>query len=199
MRPFLVLALPRSRTAWLANWLTWGRVRCEHDVSEDATGLEWAPESAAAEICKSILLQGNLPHCVFAGAADTGAAIYLEQILDFLCPARSASRSDAGGEPRIVVIERDPREVCRSLRNLGFPLPEEPVKFLSDKLAIASRMPGTLTVKFADLDSECACRAILGHVAPGEPFDRARWAMLRDFNVQLTSRALARQARQIEI
>lgn len=37
---FFVLALPRSRTAWLANFLTYGDLFCHHDGLEGVSSLE---------------------------------------------------------------------------------------------------------------------------------------------------------------
>ena len=58
--PFIVFSLPRSRSAWVARFLSYGEKRCGHDVATECGSL--------AE------LTGRL-HGEYAGTAETGAVV----------------------------------------------------------------------------------------------------------------------------
>lgn len=80
IQPFLITGLPRSKTAWLANLLTWGSTFCAHDglrpemsrhfefkesvaclVSKLRTG-EWNGHSDAANVLAWQELEVEFPH-----------------------------------------------------------------------------------------------------------------------------------------
>lgn len=155
---FLVLALPRSRTAWLANWLTSGNVYCGHDLLSECAQFGDLPR----------LVGWRSLWRVHQGSAETAGVLHLDEL--------QAVR-------RIVCVHREIDDVRRSLRAIGFP---DDVDALASGLAAASVLPGVLNVDYHELREPTVCRAILKHVAPGEPFDAARWAMLTEFNVQIT-------------
>ena len=80
---FFITGLPRSRTAWLANFFTWGQSRCVHDAIKQGVH---ADAIAAA-------LQGPGPR--YMGDADAGLA--------FLAPGLNRVFPNA----RWLVVRRD--------------------------------------------------------------------------------------------
>ncbi len=173
-RHFLVVGYPRSRTAWLANWLCHGGVHCGHELLARCV----TPEEYLHE---RFVDSGR--NCAFSGSAETAAALWMPQLAALL-----------RGAP-IVLVSRPEAEVARSLERLGL---DGDVRWAREGLEYARRLPQTLEVRFADLDSEATARAILAHVAPGEPLDWPRWRMLREFNVQITPRRMEQLGRNAE-
>ena len=178
-RPFLVCALPRSRTAWVANFLTYGQVYCAH------------------ELCTVVRSVAEVPYLLrrlgtrYAGNADTAQALILPQLREVLPTAP------------VVVIRRPVAEVVESLEALApfgaaeRGLTAQAVQVLARHVEAAARVPGALVLEYHELEQEATARALLAHVAPGEPFHRARWAMLAGLQVQLTGerlRAVVREA-----
>lgn len=159
MTPFLILGYPRSRTAWLANFLSYGNIACGHEMLSE---------------CR---FPDHLPHCIselgaeFCGTADTFASFWYDQ-LRVLMPGAA-----------VVVVRRHLSDVKASLISCGHP--SHSLDILEDGLQQAES-DGALKVSYEDLDSQVACRAIQQHVAPGEPFDVRRYRMLRGMNVQVT-------------
>lgn len=166
-RTFLVMGLPRSRTAWVANWLTHGRVRCGHEMLSD----EGSVRGLVAR------LQGGEGE--FRGNADTLQAQCLPELMTCLPGAR------------LVVIRRAEEAVIQSLERLGFPQARAAVRVLGPALERAARRPGALVLEFDDLEREESGRALLEHVAPRESFEAERWRSLRALNVQVTGERMA--------
>lgn len=164
-RPFLICALPRSRTAWLANFLTAGRIQCHHELSS-ATSLHGI---------KEMLYHGAADFC---GNADTAQMLHAVE-LKHLMPLAP-----------VVVVKRDPAEVERSLAALGLPIIPHAVGLLQTSLLHAEKLPNVLSVKYEDLAAESTLRAIQAHVAPGEPFDRQRFQMLSGMKIEITKERL---------
>lgn len=163
--PFLILALPRSRTAWLSNFLTYGNIRCQHEI----VGKEGIDR-----------LRPNLRNGThqFHGNADTLAAVYLEQILDEI------------PDVRLVVVLRRPSQVIASLIAKGFKGSDYAISRLAPMIDRATQIEGALTVNFEDLSRESTLRALQEHVAPGEPFHRWRFHEQIRLNVQMDEQSL---------
>lgn len=160
---FVIVGYPRSRTAWLAAFLSHGGVRCGHELLAEAptipAWLERCGRHAAGRV---------------TGSAETAMLAQMEELL--------ARRPRL----RVVLVLRRPEEVIASLVELGFPRSRVAISWLRRGEEIAEAHPGTLAVEYEALEREETCRRILAHVAPGETFDRERWEMLRGMNVQIT-------------
>lgn len=166
---FLVLGLPRSRTAWLSRFLTYGDHICGHEELRHARSFDDV---------KSWL---SMPR---TGSAETAVAPWWRTLLR-LSP-----------EVRIVVVRRPVAEVVESLAAFGFdrPVMEPLMRRLDHKLAqIVKRVPGVLEVTFDALNDEATCKAVFEHCLP-YPFDRNHWRRLAGENVQCDMRALVRYA-----
>lgn len=166
--PFLVLALPRSRTAWLSQFLTVGDFVCGHDELRHMQSLE------------DVRSWFRQP-CI--GSVETAAAPYW-RLIEQVAPGC-----------RVAVIRRPPAEVEDSLmaagpfdRALLTPL----LKRLDHKLdQIERRVPGVLSVSFADLAREEVCAALFEHCLPLK-HEHDRWAALAARNVQINLPAMMR-------
>ena len=70
MKPFFILSLPRSGTAWLSNFLTWGDCFCYHELSygcEALDDIEQAFRKTDAPI---------------VGTADTAAVLFHDKLAE---------------------------------------------------------------------------------------------------------------------
>lgn len=173
--PFVVFALPRSRTFWLAQFLSVGGWYCGHDEARHFRGLDDV---------KSWLAQPN------TGSVETAAAPYW-RLLKKLAP-----------DARVVIIRRPVEDVVESLMRIDL---RGTGAFDRDALAasmrrhdaklrqIAKRWPGVLVVDFDELATEAGARAVWEHCLP-IPFDAQRWRAMNAVNLQCDFPALMRYA-----
>ena len=177
MPPFIVFALPRSRTAWLSRFLTYGDWACGHDEMRHARSM--------ADI-RSWFAQPN------TGTAETGAAPFWRTV-QHLQP-----------DIRVLVVRRPVPEVVDSLMRVGqfdrdklVPL----MHALDRKLdQIERRMANVLPISFADLAHEKTCAAAFTHCLP-YAHDGAWWRHISPMNIQINMPALMRyfQAHRVQL
>jgi len=163
MPPFVVFALPRSRTAWLARFLTYGAWECGHDQIRHCRSLDdvraWLDQP-----------------CV--GSCETSCAPFW-RLLPQLAP-----------DARVMVVRRPVDEVVASLMRLELGCFEASaltaVMYRLDRKLeqIEHRMPDALSVTYADLATEDGCRRVFEHCLP-YPHDPAWWRALSGVNVQI--------------
>lgn len=172
MRPFIVFGLPRSRTAWLSRFLSYGDWSCGHDELRHARSLDdvraWFSQPCT-------------------GTVETNAAPWWRLIREFAPGAR------------VAVIRRPVAEVTESLMRQGAATYDETALaktlcHLDRKLdQIEGRVPGVLSVRFADMAREDVCARIFEHCLPYR-HDRDHWAKLAPVNIQVDMRAFTRYA-----
>lgn len=171
MPPFLLLGLPRSRTAWLSRFLTYGNWFCGHDELRCMRQLEDV---------KSWLAQPN------TGTVETAAAPFWRLALHL--------RPDL----RIVTIRRDPDEAARSAVRAGLGddlgLMTALMHRLDRKLGQIERRTGCRSFRFEDLAREDVCADLFEHLLPYR-HDAAHWRALDQENVQINVPALNRYVR----
>jgi hypothetical protein len=172
MTPFLIYALPRSRTAWLSEFLTYRDWSCGHELAIQMRNFDEVltyfrrPNVGSAEPAAGPgwrLMQHHFPHM--------RSVVIRRPVEDVV---KSMMRVDVDG---VAVYDRDKlrRTMERSARDL-------------DAL---SMQPGVLTVDFDDLAREDACAAVFEHCLP-YPFDRTWWGTLCNRNIQINVKALLR-------
>lgn len=152
MTPFIIYALPRSRTYWLSRYLTYGQWKCGHEQIRHIRGLDDV---------KSLL---DMP---FSGTAETAAAPFWRLI--------HKMRPDI----KAVVIRRPVDEVIESLMatGLGFDRSrlEVEIKKLDTKLdQIESRVNNVVSFRFDRID-ESACALLMNHCL-GVDYEAAHYA-----------------------
>ena len=157
--PFIVFSLPRSRSAWIARFLSYGGRRCGHDLATECASLDELTGRFRGE---------------YAGTAETGAVIGWRALRRRLPDAR------------IDVVRSPVGYIHASLSRFGLgsqALMDELIKrdAMLDELA---RVPGVKSFTFAQLNGIEACRALFEHCL-GVPFDWKWWQGLADVNVQV--------------
>lgn len=169
---FLIVGYPRSRTAWLANFLTQGNIACGHEMLSECT----LPRHLAGHI-RSL---GKF----YCGSAETAAPLFMPAIVE--------SMPDA----KIVFVKRPAADVSASLQRLGM---DWQTSWADEGLEYAMKLPQTLVVRYEDLDRMKVLQSIQQWVAPHELFDVRRFQMLRDFNVQITPARWEKLRRMAEV
>lgn len=159
--PFVIFGLPRSRTRWLAAFLTYGGWSCGHDEARHARSLDDV-RSWLAQPC--------------TGTAETAAAAFWRLLLQ-VCP-----------DVRVVVIRRPVDAVLASTLALGIPFDvaglAASLRRMDAKLdQIERRVAGVLSVPFADLADEAVCARVFEHCL-GLAHDPAWWRALAPVNIQ---------------
>jgi hypothetical protein len=156
--PFVVFGLPRSRTAWLAMFLSHGGWICHHDA---LLGF-----SSVADM-RALL-----------GAPRTGT---VDTMLTLAWPVIRRYFPRA----RFVVVKRPVAEVRESLARHDWHFPEGLLEARAKELDAIASQPGTVAVSFDDLKGEAACRAVFEHCLQ-QPMDRDWYDGLRDVDIQVS-------------
>lgn len=149
---FLIVARPRSRTMWLTTFLNAEGVVCQHDL----TDLHTDPISFRDAV--------NVGPGI-CGVADTGAVLFLDQILAVM-PCK------------LIIIDR-PRQACaRSLHDVGL---SWDLSIFDVPMQRAAQIPGAVVVPYEALDSEEVIRALWDFITDNKEFptrwyNHCRWA-----------------------
>jgi hypothetical protein len=163
--PFIIHAIGRSRTAWLAKFLSYGEWRCEHEQAiryrsiAEARRAFWRPRSGTVETAAMFgwrLLRHHLPRL------------------------------------RTIVIRRPVEEVLERMLAVDlkgqFAYDKEKLRAMLERgdrlLREISALPGVLTLAYDELEDEQAIAALFEHCLPYR-FDRAWWERCKEENVQI--------------
>ena len=130
MTPFVIIGTPRSRTAWLARFLSYGGRLCLHEPS-----LRFNSEGSLS----NFLADDN------AAASDC--------MMSFMAQDIRTLRPDC----IIVSVRRPLAEVHESFAKLGISVPEWYLEMMD---ADAKHADVDLAVTFNDLNSETTCRQV---------------------------------------
>lgn len=165
--PFVVYSSPRSRSFWISRYLSANGWTCGHNEARHVRSLQDV---------KSWL---SLPR---HGTVETAAAPYWRLVQEL--------RPDI----KTVVVRRPVDEVIDSLRRTGLIADSEALRggleALDRKLEqIAARVPGALSVTFAELNDEATCARIFEHCL-SLPHDRDWYARAAPLNLQINLEAL---------
>lgn len=156
MSPFFITGMPRSRTAWLANWLTTDRSLCVHD-----------PVGSVVPVIGGKLVGVSGPEVCCAW--DSFRAAWPDS------PWLVVTRADAKYAFKRVLSEH--MEIPDQFDTWWAGRLELLAQIVADGGA------RVLSVKFEDLDREETARTIWRHLLPELPFDRERWELLNDLTV----------------
>lgn len=166
MKPFIIYALPRSRTAWLSKFLTYGDWTCHHEMAGYIHKVEDIKHFFA---------------CPNIGTAETGAILGWRLIKHYAPTIRT------------VVIRRPVEDVVQAMLAIDM---AGLAKFDEHKLRVAmlradralqdiSRYcDDALTVDYAALDERFACRKVFIHCL-GERMPLEWYERWKDENVQV--------------
>ena len=161
--PFIVHALPRSRTKWISAFLSYNEWKCGHEQ---------------AILLRSIHDMKNLFDIPYSGTVETASA-HAWRIIQYHAP-----------HVRHAVILRSVDEVMESMMRLDTQEFSYNPHTLRPMLEYGNRMlhelaqqRGVLTLKASDLDTECGASLLFRHCLPHR-FDPGWWKSLRDKNIQ---------------
>lgn len=168
--PFVIYALPRSRTAWLSKFLSYRDVICGHE-----TALQYRTVSDIKVFVHA-----------YTGAVETAVAPawrLLHTMVPDLVP---------------VVVLRPVDEVVDAMMRLNiapFVYDEKMLRKNMERVnrdleTIASQ-PATLAIEYKDLDDPHHIRALWGRVMP-YPFDGARWLHYKDLHIEVDVKSVLR-------
>lgn len=161
--PFVILALPRSRTRWISTFLTYGPWHCGHDELRHCRSLDDVASWFAQPL---------------TGTVETAAAPFW----------RLLGRYAPGA--RVVTVRRPVPDVVASLKATGVvpdhALVTQVMTRLDRKLdQIEARVPGVLSIRYEDLAKEATCARLFEHCL-GMPHDPKWWAACDAVNLQVS-------------
>lgn len=163
MSLFFVTGMPRARTAWVANYLTFGPCFCEHEALSQVP----TPEQLVARM-RSFESIGA------SGISDSGAVRFHRQLRAIVPDAKW------------VFLRRDPEESEDSF----WQEQDIAVSLAGHARAVESAIrPGDLVVDFGDIDARIL--EIARFVCPDWAHLQVRHDMLLGWDVQLTRGAMA--------
>lgn len=171
-QPFIIYSLPRCRTYWLSEFLTYGDWKCHHEY---AIYLRTVQDMADFF---------NRPN---TGTVETAAAQGFYLINHYQPNIKS------------VVIRRPVQEAIDHMMAVDISAvgKYDPVKmkqvmnYGNRMLEKIATLPNVLVVQFQDLVKEDTCRAIFEYCLP-YGFDREWWLELKDANLQIDVPAMLR-------
>lgn len=166
------MGLPRSRTYWLSQFLSYGDWSCYHDE---------AIKMRSVQDLRTWFTQPN------TGSSETSAALYWRFLLE-TCP-----------ELRVVVVRRSVQSAVDSWMQVSPESNYFVIKTLFHKIdrkldQIEKRMPNVLSVKYDDLAKESTCKEIFEFCLPYE-HDSSHWEALDESNLQINVQAQLRYAK----
>lgn len=172
---FLILGLPRSRTKWISEFLTYNDYYCGHDELTRVRQLEDV---------ESWLIQEN------TGSVETGAAPFWRLALHL--------KSDL----KLVTIRRDPLECAYSAVKAGLTNDLDSTiryfQYLDKKLDQIERRTKCRSYKYEDLEKEEICKDLFEYLLPYK-HDSKRWSVLNSINIQINIPALKRYVNSYQL
>jgi len=175
--PFLIFSMPRSRSAWLSNFLSTGSVLCLHD------GLRFSRDPPSIKSVFDAVAEGSPHKDPIIGNCDNGMCLFADEVM--------AEMPDA----KYAVVMRKPGRVRVSLSKLLPDLDADVVDNIVDKSweamkDLAARGIGPV-VDFDDLTEPKVGRYLWEHLIPDLDFPEARWALHQRYHVELHEPAYA--------
>jgi hypothetical protein len=161
---YFVLSTPRSRSTWLANFLTFGPSVCLHDASANV--------STMAQL-RAYLSQVEAE---YVGVVDTVLGLKAREFL-----------IEFNAEP-VALVMRPVREAANALETaMGIPHDHalSTVQDLATGMGyVGVEAPGrTLALTHGEVTTWGGARHLVNHLMPGVPFPERRFAELRDVRV----------------
>ena len=157
MKPFFILSLPRSRTAWLANFLTYGESFCFHEALIERKGM------------RALQTRMEATGCPVVGNSDSGSILFYDEL------------QDQFPEAKCVIVLRNPEEVVESLSGIGVFNSEGLVELAYARLlSLKNDHP---TYYFDSLGME-NCKSIYEYLTEQE-FNPQRWELLNSLMIEV--------------
>lgn len=166
MSPFVVFAMPRSRSKWLSAFLSYGAWQCGHDQLRYCRSLDDVTSWLAQP---------------FTGTVETAGAAFWRLLPEGV---------------RVITVRRPVADVLASLRRGGLTFDDAPMTAMLRDVGlkldqIERRLPNVLAVSFDDLATEEGCARVFEHCL-GLAHDHAWWAACEPINIQIDLSHLTR-------
>ncbi len=164
MNPFFITGYPRSRTAWLANFLTTHESWCYHEGTLLAKSFD--------EYCRTLELLNRKEPC---GDANSGLGFIYPVLLERFPKAKW------------VLIERQREHAELSFRcafGQWETSEETHVKFQALTKLFAKLKPSCYVLDYESLNDLEVCRKLWFHLLPHCRFDEGRWRFLHPLRVE---------------
>jgi hypothetical protein len=164
--PFVIFALPRSRTAWMAHYLNYNRSNVGHDITIE---------------CKhpGDFFEG-FERGTLRGTVETGAVLAWKLIRQRL------------PEAKFVVVRRPLEAVRLSLGQFGIAAPEGELEARDEMLGVVSKLPGSETLDYSDLCIPQVCKWLFEHCLE-QTWDPQWHETLAGINIQVDMKARVEQ------
>jgi len=156
MAEYIVMSLPRSRSFWMSNFLSYRTKECAHDLLVE---------------CRSVN-EFETKFKSYDGSCETAAMVGWKLLVHRF------------PKLRIVVIKRPVEQVVQSVRNLGYIIDEQFLIGRDLMLDAVSNLPGTMTVEYDALEDEKTCASIF-EFCNRVPHDHEWWSELSRMNLQI--------------
>lgn len=169
MNRFFITGYPRSRTAWLANFLTYKDSFCFHDGMEYC---EFDP-SKLPKFLESVRER-------YIGNSDSSILYFHKEIYKEFPLAK------------FVLIEREFDSALDSLESVFGPGPElrYVMRIAREKMEEFKRDIKPLTIKFEDLEKMNVCKELWEYCIPDIPFNPQRWVMLDKLEIVINPKQI---------
>jgi len=155
---FLIFTTPRSKSAWLANFLTYENMVCLHEPCTDILSLDEMD---------TLLIEGKKTGCV-----GSDLLVFADKLVDKYPEAKR------------ILVYRDINEVAESLKRIGLDNPKA-ISALSDIVKHISSIPNVILINFEQLMDTDNCRELWQFINPSVTVNEKRLDMLMNMNVQL--------------
>lgn len=153
---FLVLSLPRSRSAWCKHFLSYAGEQVGHDLATQ---------------CDSVA-EFRRRFSAMSGSCETGAVLGWRLIREELLGVRLA------------VIRRDPVEVWQSLMKFGVDADLDDLVRKWVLLDVVSALPGVVTLQYRELSDPMSCKLLFEYCLD-LPFDWKWWEQLHQTRIEV--------------
>jgi len=163
---FFICALPRSRTAWLANFLSYSACHCFHEPFNEC-GVEDLP----------FLFRATGKQ--YVGTSDSLNTLLLDRLLKIFPIAK------------LVLVRRPAVEVVHSLDALGWHCPEL-IERMNQALDQIEEKHNPLVVNYHNFDAP----GIWNFLMPEVPLNKDRTEMLETFNITVPKEVILRKAKE---
>jgi hypothetical protein len=160
VRNFFIFGYPRSGTAWLSNFLTWGNSFCFHDISKGVETLD--------EMEQAFLRVG----CEHVGSADNTGLIMLPKLRERF------------PEAKMLFVLRDPAEVKIDLATVGFDVTgvDQLGEFMT--AAVSDSSLNSAVMHYDSLMSATMMKQVWDFLGLTEEFPFRRFELLRAMNIE---------------
>lgn len=164
MRPYFVYGLPRSRTAWLANFLTDGPSFCFHELLAE-TGPDF----------KEMRYRMEAIERPSVGVSDSAGVLFHDAIVQ-----------EFGPDVPVLLVDRDIAGVYDALSRTAFIAAQKVLPFAASQLErVRASHPNVLSVAFDELSDVATLFRVWTHCVGGGGFELERAKMLIRMNVQI--------------